>query len=97
MATILFEGIKDYPALHSNPYILKAIIKAIKEDLPGIGTYLNARMIPFTSKRLSNKQRKIKKSQIDFLNIFDTSEPYGVAMFDIAGNTAELKNQLFNN
>ena len=29
LATILFENIKNYPMLHSTPYIVKAIIEAI--------------------------------------------------------------------
>lgn len=57
LATILYEQIKDYPMLHSTPYIIKPIVEAIKKDVPNIGAYLEARMIPYTSRQLSNTQR----------------------------------------
>ena len=86
LASIFFESIKDYPELHSTPYIVKAIIEAVKNRLPGIGAFLDARMIPYSKRQLSNTQKKIKKSKVDYINMFGDTESYGVAKFDIAGN-----------
>ena len=44
MALVLFECIKDYPTLHSTPYLVNTIIAAISQDLPGIGDFLDSRM-----------------------------------------------------
>ena len=44
MALVLFECIKDYPTLHSTPYLVRSIIAAVQKDLPGIGDFLDARM-----------------------------------------------------
>ena len=56
LASIFFESIRDYPELHSTPYIVKAIIEAVRKRLPGIGTFLDATMIPFKETKLSNIQ-----------------------------------------
>ena len=64
LASIFFQCIKDYPELHSTPYIVKAIIEAVKKRLPGIGDFLDARLIPYSKTQLSNTQKKIKKSKL---------------------------------
>ena len=86
LASIFFQCIKDYPELHSTPYIVKAIIEAVKKRLPGIGDFLDARLIPFSKTQISNTQKKIKKSKLYYINMFRDTESYGVAKFDIAGN-----------
>ena len=54
LASILFDSIKDYPLLHSSPYLLKAIIRAVEIDLSTIGDYLDARMFTFSNKQISS-------------------------------------------
>ena len=51
VSAILFESIKNYPFLHSTPYLVKVIIYAVKKDIPTIGAFLEARMLPFESSR----------------------------------------------
>jgi len=46
-AQVLFECTEEYPDLHSTPYLVKAIIKAVEVDLPSIGDFLDGRLRKF--------------------------------------------------
>lgn len=43
---MIFDQTKDYPLLHSSYFMNKAVIKAITLNIPGIGDYLDSRLVP---------------------------------------------------
>lgn len=45
LAVIIFANIQSYGYLHSSALLTRSLIKAIKIGLPGIGEYLDSRMI----------------------------------------------------
>lgn len=63
MALVLFECIKDYPTLHSTPYLVRSIITAIQKDLPGIGDFLDARMRKYEGMHVPTTQGKIWRAK----------------------------------
>ena len=74
IAQLLFQCTKDYPDLHSTPYLVEAIIKAVEKNIPGMGNYLDARLrsyngIPDTQPSLSGN----KSEYIDPIKIRESS------------------------
>ena len=45
MAIVLIECIKDYPVYHSTPYLVDSIVEALRIGLPGIGFFLDSRIL----------------------------------------------------
>ena len=92
MALILFECIKSYQMLHSSPYLIKAITEAIEHNLPGIGDYLDSRIVKYENIHISTMQRMIKNKKADDIC---GEQQYGVFSIDVIGKTKRVKNGLF--
>jgi len=45
LAKTLFTCIKNYSFLHSSPYLVQAIIKAVKLEVLGIGDFIDNRIV----------------------------------------------------
>ena len=95
MALVLFECIKDYPTLHSTPYLVRSIITAVQKDLPGIGDFLDARMRKYEGMHVPTTQGKIRTTKTAIMDQIKGKGPYGVQKIDIVGGTQELQTQLF--
>ena len=61
-SSVIFEEIKDYSFLHSGPYLVDAVTKAVKCDVPGIAEYLNCRRLRYTGNDISIMQYKVLRS-----------------------------------
>ena len=46
LAALIFSQTKDYPLLHSSYFMAEAVTKAIALNIPGIGEYLDSRIVP---------------------------------------------------
>ena len=83
MALVILCEIKDYSFLHSGQYLVEAITKAVKCDVPGIADYLNCRMRAYTGNDISIMQNKVKSGMINTID----GEPYGVHPLEIIGGS----------
>lgn len=45
IASLILSKIKDYSYLHSGPLLTSSISKAIRQKVPGIGDYLDSRLV----------------------------------------------------
>jgi len=77
MALVLFECIKDYPTLHSTPYLVRSITTAVGKGLPGIGDFLDARMRKYEGMHVPTTQGKINPTKIAIMDQIKGKGPYG--------------------
>ena len=68
--------------MHSGPYLVDAVTKAVKCDVPGIADYLNCRMLKYTGNDISIMQNRIKSGVINSID----GDEYGVHPLYIVGN-----------
>ena len=87
MALVIFEEIKEYSFLHSGPYLVDAVTKAVKCDVPGIADYLDCRRQRYGGNDISIMQYKILGSATRTID----GAPYGENPLKIVGGAKKFK------
>jgi len=100
MAAILFASTKDYKFLHSAHLISDAIIKAVEDNVPGMGEYIEGRLKPPTINLPNLNQRpnmkKMKNVFISLNNFGQRKETeYGAASMRVFSGKEEVEEKFF--
>lgn len=95
MASVIFEHIKDYSFAHPGVALVDAAVTAMTLEVPGIGDYLDARMIKGDERQFF-KTRTQKPIREDKMFETDTMAEFGVIKADVWASETEVKHELFD-
>ena len=92
MALVIFKEIKDYSFLHSGPYLVDAITKAVRCDVPGIADYLDSRMREYSGNDITIMQNSIHPKSTNSIG----DQEYGSFPLYIVGNAQYFCKQMYS-
>ena len=93
LAGLILEKTKDYPLLHSSHAMNHAVILAIKERIPQVKEFIQARMV--VSPQLSVEKminNALNEDKVQQVNAFE----YVVEEFSIWASKSEVAGKVFN-
>ena len=91
LALVILQEIKDYSIYHSGPYLVEAVTKAVRVNVPGIADYLDMRVRPYTGNDISIMQTEVKDSAIATIDC----SAYGCHPLYIVGDADVFCSKLF--
>jgi hypothetical protein len=96
-------GIQDYPFMHSGPVLVSGIITAFEKEVPGLGEFLDKRMVQsqhLNTKGLRRvaiiKKKKFICTPVSPDGVTEAPCPYGVSVANVWQDKEKLKAELFD-